>query len=407
MKTNTVLLGISALLCMLLGACLALFFRSSGCESDSGFTTGERTMLSDGIERVYYVRLPENYNSSDTSYPLIFAFHGLTGDYTNWTEGYYDLQDVVGDEAILVYPNALVTNDKTQWHYQRDVLFFDDLHTELEENLCFDKRKVFAVGHSNGAGMTHALGCQRGSILRAIAPVAGSLLDYESCGGQVSVIMTHGSNDTIMPVGQTASSREYWIAINSCNKGEPEEGMDPMCDAYSGCDFHFPVQYCEHSEGHDWPVFASEAIWNFFTHLPPAVPSDKPSDVDIENLGKGTISFKVLYPADFVGTPDLVALALYPYDSTQPFGGSPLSILDLEIPPGEYTFGEVTEYEDVEIDLLGVEYGDYALTVIVFVEGSSHPMPGDGIDYMGVQNFTLDSDTLEVITPFELELVKW
>ena len=71
-----------------------------------------------------------------------------------------------------------------------------------------------------------------------------------------------------------------------------------------------------------------------------------------------------------MGTPYKLALALYDYDSTQPFAGSPSYILDLEIPPGEYTFGEVTDYDAVEISLLGVEYGDYTLTVIVFVEGS-------------------------------------
>jgi poly(3-hydroxybutyrate) depolymerase len=407
MKANKVVLGILALFCIVLAACLALFFESSGCRSGSGFTTGERTVTSDGIERAYYLKLPENYNSDDSSYPLIFAFHGLTGTYTNWTDGYYDLQDVVGDEAILVYPNALLTNNKSQWNYDTDLYFFDDLYAELEENLCFDKRKVFAVGHSNGAGMTHALGCQRGNILRAIAPVAGSLLDYEACVGQVAVIQIHGSNDTIMPVGQTSASRDYWIAINSCNKEDPEEGMDPACKAYSGCDPRFPVQYCEHSEGHDWPDFASEAIWNFFTSLPPAVPSDKPGNVDIENLGKGTISFTVLYPADFVGTPYKLALALYPYDSSQPLAGSPLYILNLDVPLGECTFGEVTEYDSVEISLLGVNYGDYALTVIVFVEGSNYPMPGSGKDYIGFHNVTLDSTTLTLETPFVLDLVKY
>jgi hypothetical protein len=102
-----------------------------------------------------------------------------------------------------------------------------------------------------------------------------------------------------------------------------------------------------------------------------------------------------------------VALALYPYGSTQPLPGSPSTILDLEIPPGDYTFGEITDYDDVEVSLWSVEYGDYTLTVIVFVEGSSYPMPSDGIDYIDLQNFTLDSDNLEVTTPFELELVKW
>ena len=152
---------------------------------------------------------------------------GLAGTIPFLVEGYYDLQEVVGEEAILVYPNALLTNDTPQWDYETDLLFFDDLYAELEANLCFDKRKVFAVGHSNGAGMTHTLGCQRGDILRAIGPVAGSFRDYQDCTGQVAVIMTHGSKDTIMPVESIAPSRDYWIAINSCNKEETEEGFDP------------------------------------------------------------------------------------------------------------------------------------------------------------------------------------
>ena len=406
MKNNKVVLCVLALFLIAIAACLALFFRSSGCGSGSGFTTGERTVMSDSIERVYYLKLPENYNEN-TSYPLIFAFHGHTGDYTNWTEGYYDLQEVVGEEAILVYPNALLKNDLSQWDYETDPDFFDDLYAELEKNLCFDKRKVFAVGHSNGATMTNILGWKRGNILRAIGPVAGNLIDREDNIGQVAVIQIHGSEDTDSLIETGRTTRDYWIAINSCNKEKTEEGMDPTCDAYSGCDHNFPMQYCEHSGGHDWPDFASEAIWNFFKSLPPAAPSDKPSDVDIENLGKGTVSFKIHYPSDFVGIPYKLGLALYPYNSSQPLTGGPLYFLTFDISVGEYTFGEVTEYDDVEIDLLGVEYGDYALTVIVFIEGSSFPRPADGKDYIGFLNFTLDSDTITMETPFELEVLTY
>ena len=42
-----------------IAACLALFFRSSGCGSGSGFTTGVRTVMSNDVERVYYLKLPE------------------------------------------------------------------------------------------------------------------------------------------------------------------------------------------------------------------------------------------------------------------------------------------------------------------------------------------------------------
>ena len=405
MNVNKVVLGILALSLTVTASCLALFFRSSGCGSGSGFTTGERTIMSGDIERVYYLKLPENYDSNGSSYPLVFAFHGHTGDYTNWTEGDYDLQDVVGDEAILVYPNALLKNDLSQWDYETDPSFFDDLYAELEQNLCFDKRKVFAVGHSNGAGMAHTLGWKRGNILRAIGPVSGTLTNYKDNSGQVAVIQIHGSEDTDILVEASRPTRDYWLAVNSCNKEEAEEGIDPTCNAYSGCDSDFPVQYCEHSGGHDWPDFASEAIWNFFKSLPPAVPSDKPSDVNIENLGKGTVSFKIHYPSDFVGIPYKIGVVLYPYNSSQPLTGGPLYFLTLEVSVGEYTFGEVSEYNDVEIDLLGVEYGDYTLTVVVFIEGSGYPRPAVGKDYMGFQNFTLDSDTLIAETPFELEVL--
>ena len=406
MKTHKVVLCVLALFLITISACVALFFGSSGCGSANDLSTGRHTILSNNVERVYFLKLPDDYNSL-IPYPLIFAFHGLGGDYTNFSEGYYDLQEVVGEEAILVYPNALLKNDTPQWDYESDLIFFDDLYAELEANLCFDIRKVFAVGHSNGAGMAHTLGCKRGNILRAIGPVAGTLTDHDDLIGQVAVIQIHGSNDTTMPVESIKSTRDYWIAINGCNKGETEEGMDPTCEAYSGCDPGFPVQYCEHSGGHDWPAFASDAIWNFFKSLPPAIPTDDTGSGDTEDLGKGTISFRIHYPSDFVGTPYKLALALYPYDSTQPFAGSPLYFLNLDVSVGDYIFGEVIEYHNVEIDLLGVEYGNYTLVVVVYVEGSSYPMPSDGIDYIGLQNFTLDNDALEVTTPFELELVEW
>ncbi|MBW1824746.1 MAG: hypothetical protein JRI87_09295, partial [Deltaproteobacteria bacterium] len=119
-------------------ACLALFFGSSGCGLDSGFATGERTVMSSGVERVYYLKLPADYNPN-TLYSLIFAFHGTGGNYMNYVENeYYDLHGVVGEEAILVYPNALLNNnDVAQWDYDTDIPFFDDLYLELEANICF------------------------------------------------------------------------------------------------------------------------------------------------------------------------------------------------------------------------------------------------------------------------------
>ncbi len=387
-------------------ACLAFFFRSSGCGPISGFTTGERKIMSNGVERVYYLKLPANY-SSMTAYPLIFGFHGASSNYTAFTEGYYDFQSIVGDEAILVYPNGLPNAaGLTQWDNDKDLIFFDDLFRELEANLCFDKSRVFAVGHSAGAGFVHTLGCKRGDTLRAIGPVAGSLLDYNNCIGQVAVIMIQGKNDTYVPLGMTKPTRDYWIAINSCTKGETHAGDDPPCIAYDNCDFKFPVQYCEHEGGHEWSDFASTAIWTFFKGLPFAAPSDKTGHGDVADLGKGTISFKINYPANFVGTPSKLAVALYPYNTTPPLSTAPSFILNPDVPLGDYKFGEVIEYNNVEINVLGLDYGNYTLTVLIYVEGSSYPMPTNGKDYQGLQNITINSNNIVVETPFELAFVQ-
>ena len=407
MKNNKVMLSILIFSLSVLAACLALFFRSAGCGSDSGFTTGERTITSNGTERVYYLELPKDYNSN-TTYSLVFGFHGMGGDYTSFTEGSsYNLQSAMGEEAILVYPNALPDDsDVTKWD-DFDLDFFDDLLAEIKANLCFDTRKVFALGHSAGAGFTHELGCQRGNELRAIAPVAGGLSsDYSECIGQVAVIQIHGGNDTITPPGMIKPTRDYWIAINSCKKEETSEGVDSSCDAYGGCDTDFPVQYCEHNGGHEWPTFASDAIWNFFKNLPESAPSDEPGDGNVENLGAGIANFKIHYPSDFEGEPEILSLALYPYDTTPPIYVAPSYALNFNFSPGEYQFGEVTEYNNVEINMSGVDYGDYTIIVVVYVVGSSYPIPTTGVDYQGLQNITINSDTITVDTPFELEFVE-
>jgi poly(3-hydroxybutyrate) depolymerase len=406
MKSTKGLLVILIISLSVLAACLSLFYRSSGCGSGSEFTTGQRTIISNNVERVYYLKFPENYNSR-TPYPLIFAFHGATGDYTSFTEGDYDLQSVVGEEAILVYPNGLANEaGLTQWNNDIDLILFDDLFKELETHFCFDKSRVFAVGHSAGAGFVHTLGCKRGNVLRAIAPVAGSLLDHNDCIGQVAVMQIHGKNDSTVPLGMIKPSRDYWAAINSCTKSETHDGVDPSCVAYDDCDSQFPVQYCEHNGGHEWPDFASTAMWAFFKSLPFAAPSDKTGDGDVDNLGKGTVSFKIHYPANFVGTPSKLALALYPYNTTPPISTAPSFILNSDVPIGAYTFGEVTEYNNVEISVLGLDYGDYTLTVSIYVEGGSYPIPTNGKDYQGLQNITIDSNAIVTDTPFELEFVQ-
>jgi polyhydroxybutyrate depolymerase len=136
--------------------------------------------------------------------------------------------------------------------------------------LCVDANRVFATGHSSGAGMTNDLGCQRGDVLRAIAPVAGAgpyVFGRATCTGQVAVWITHADNDESVDFSSGEASRDHWIQANGCNPEDFTTVTPPECVAYNGCDPGYPVHWCVHHDNHNWPDFATQAMWDFFRSL--------------------------------------------------------------------------------------------------------------------------------------------
>ena len=249
-------------------------------------------------------------------------------------------QSVVGEEAILVYPNGLANEaGLTQWNHEIDLVFFDDLFKELEANLCFDRSRVFAVGHSAGAGFVHTLGCKRGNILRAIAPVAGSLLEHKDCIGQVAVMQIQGTNDTYVPLGMIKPSSRLLDSNQQLYRRTKHRGrgIDPLCTAYGNCDPQFPVQYCEHTGGHEWPDFCKYChVDDSLTAFPLPHPQTKPA-MEMLTISAKAQSVSVYFiPLNFVGTPSKMALALYPYDTTPPISTAPSYLLNVDVPLGNY-----------------------------------------------------------------------
>ena len=394
-------------------------FASSGCGQDLELVTGDQTILSSNTSREYYLKLPAEYDNRNV-YPIIFAFHGLGGNYNHYVgDESYNLESSVGEEAILVYPNALEYDGATKWDVIQwddnniDLAFFDDLYTFLEASLCIDKRKVFAVGHSNGAVFSNMLGWNKGHILRAIGPVAGFLTGVAGNLGQVAAIQVHGTNDEYFSTDMARTSLDFWIDVNNCSSEITVAGIDSdYCVAYSNCDTNFPIQYCEHDlvdgsgSGHAWPDFAGNAIWNFFKSLPAVLPSEMAGTIDST---LGVITFQVNYPGDFTGTPYKLALGLYPpeTDPLEPLTGIPSGFLSLDFSPGDYVFGGTVDYNNISINLTGIDPGDYLLVLLVYVEGSTYPIPVGETDYVGFQSITISEDTIAITldTPYEIDFM--
>jgi len=371
--------------------------------------TGEVTVMSAEVERVYYLMVPDDYDPRFFDKPLLFAYHGATGTYDLWLNGFYDLVDAVGDEAIIVLPQALADhNGVTLWDYEYDFQYFEDVLADVKSKVNFDPRRVFVTGHSNGAGMSLELGCNYGDVVRGIAPHAG-IMRSTKCVGSVAVFQTHSENDTLSTWGGGEIGHKYWVAYNGFEYDVSGPGTHESCIDHSMGGSPYPVEWCLHQEGmgeqaHDWPSFASESTWEFFSALDNAIPSaDPPAGGGNERVGTAidtTVSFTLRYP-DTIVDPVQGSLSIYPAGTQLPVAGGPSSILALSFDPGDVGPGSEVEYV-VPIRYVTETFpGTYAFSAVMYVATGGNPIPLAGHDHM----VFYDVDLIDRNTPLFIDEV--
>jgi polyhydroxybutyrate depolymerase len=233
-------------------------------------SAGARSITVNGTARTFELWLPPSYDRN-RAYPLVFAFHGAGGN-GRLAQSYFGIQQAAGSNAIVVYPDGLSRNGSTSWGVYgsdatTDFAFVDAMASTLRDSLCVDANRIFATGHSYGGYFSNALGCARGKLLRAIAPVAGGG-PYVTCdGGQVAAWLEASTDDPVVAYSNGVSSRDHWLSANHC--GSTSHAVGPStCVEYDGCDAGNPVRWCSESTlGHNWPSYAGQAIWSFFAGL--------------------------------------------------------------------------------------------------------------------------------------------
>jgi poly(3-hydroxybutyrate) depolymerase len=220
------------------------------------------TIQVNGKARTYVLFVPNGYDTK-MSIPLIFAWHSAGADGAE-SRRYYKLEPVTGDGAIIVYPNGL----NGGWDLAPegiDVKLFDELLVSISKEYCVDQKRVFSTGYSFGGMMSHRLACSRGSRLRGFAPMAGSFMGGSTaCATPVPGWIAHATNDNLVSYSSGQAARDVWIKTNGC--GTTSEPTSPSpCVAYTCA--KAPLRWCPHTQGHEWPSFASKGVWGFFTSL--------------------------------------------------------------------------------------------------------------------------------------------
>lgn len=285
---------------------------SAGCGAGRarygvGTTTG--TVMHGAAARTFRVRVPPGYDDRVAT-PVVLMFHGGGGTGLQLEERSSRMSPVADREGfVVVYPdgtgrtwNAGGCCGPAARDAVDDVGFVGALLDHLEQELCIDRRRVFASGMSNGAMMSHRLACEASDRIAAIAPVAGVEMSPTCAPARpVPVLQVHGTADGHVPweggVGcglagvaftSVPATMEGWRLRNGCSSTTSvvlEQG-DGTCTGFDGCPIAGETVLCAiASGGHSWPggvpregvvdcpedgaqsttFLASEQIWAFFS----------------------------------------------------------------------------------------------------------------------------------------------
>jgi polyhydroxybutyrate depolymerase len=150
---------------------------SSGCGKPAPFTPGlseNEILTSGGYVRTYRLHLPSGYRDN-VEQALVLNFHGH-GSAASGQEKMTQLSRLADQQDfIAVYPQGIVGPDRhSGWStgpiwdpHVNDVLFVSDLLNHLQAELCIDPMRIYAMGFSNGGGMTNLLAARMAGRIMA------------------------------------------------------------------------------------------------------------------------------------------------------------------------------------------------------------------------------------------------
>lgn len=247
-----------------------------------------RTLLSGGLERSYDLHVPPGWNPA-AEMPLVLAFHGALSSPAQLRDvsGLDDVADQSG--VVVAYPAAALGDWNTEClqcgsdavvQEIDDLGFVSDLVDQLAADAGIDRRRVYAIGISNGALFAHHLACAAQGVVAAVGSVAATLIAPEyvpACdGGAIPIAFFHGSQDTFFPpeggfVGNNVvnvrllsieESVESWADRDGC-EGAPEitalpdaqdDGTTVIRELHADCNGGATVvYYAIEGGGHTWP----------------------------------------------------------------------------------------------------------------------------------------------------------
>jgi polyhydroxybutyrate depolymerase len=266
-----------------------------------------------GRSRSFVVHLPPAAMTGERPLPLVLLFHGGLGTGAQIEESARMSPIADREGFVVVYPDGVGRT----WNgggccgpaveqQIDDVAFVSALLAHLNDELCLDRKRVYAGGMSNGAIFSHRIACDLSERFAAVASVAGTNMAMPCAPTRpVALIHIHGTADFNIPwyggMGCGLASNVIFPSVaatisaankrNACALANPaliaQQG-DGRCERQGACTGEGEVVLCTVAQrGHSWPggapdpttlpacdragdggqsttFLASEQIWAFF-----------------------------------------------------------------------------------------------------------------------------------------------
>ena len=270
----------------------------------------------------YHLHVPLQARSGGA--PLVVVFHGAGGNGKDYLikNGWVALSEKEG--FVVAAPDGLPALPRLPASFRmnprlwnsgqlnpnmprakvNDLSFVKALLDDIVQRTAVDKSRIYATGHSNGAGMTFKVGAELSSLFAGIATVMGL---NTSEGAQptkaLPTLMLIGTHDPLNPIeggerqlpwGKStvppiSHGIQAWSQSLNCKSPAVQERDDDQVtiERFNQCrdGASYTIWYLK-GQGHAWPsgqdsglpesvmgpnitrVNATDLIWQFFSSLP-------------------------------------------------------------------------------------------------------------------------------------------